>query len=144
VQQRLGTRPQEAQLVRSRAASPRRPMFLSQPAQTARDCNRIRAATSELCPNRRKGSRNHSSSRATSMSSPVESSSVQLHRGEAPDPKVDVPAGIPWILRVAGEVADRWSRDLPSPRVRWSRLGDIRPNDCRSPPSTRTVSARPL
>ena len=45
------------------------------------------------------------------MSSPVESSSVELHRGEAPDPKVDVAAGNPWILRMAGEVADRWSRD---------------------------------
>jgi hypothetical protein len=55
--------------------------FLSQPAQTARDCNRIRAATSEVCPNLRKGSRNRSSSSAISMSSPVESSSVQFHRG---------------------------------------------------------------
>jgi hypothetical protein len=45
------------------------------------------------------------------MSSPVESSSVQLHRGKAPDPKVDVPAGNPWILRMAGEVANGWSRD---------------------------------
>jgi hypothetical protein len=131
----LGTRPQEAQLVRSRAASPRRPMFLSQPAQTARDCNRIRAATSEVCPNRSKGSRSHSSSSAISMSSPVESSSVQLHRGEAPDPKVDVAAVNPWILRMAGGSGGRLVSRLPSPRVRWSRLGDIRPNDCRSPPS---------
>ena len=40
--------------MRSRAAGPRRSIVLSQPAQTPRDCNKVRALASEVCPNRRK------------------------------------------------------------------------------------------
>src|ERR1700761_7350806 len=65
------------------------------------------------------GVRNHSSSSAISMYSPLESSSVQLDRGDAPDPKVDVAAGNPWTLRMAGSGGRLVSR-LPGPPVRWS------------------------
>jgi hypothetical protein len=112
-------------------------------AYNGRPVGGLGAATSEVCRNRRKGyatTAPRALFRCPRPWSRRASSYIEArHRIRKSMCRRGIREFCGW--RGGGE---RLVSRLPSPRVRWSRLGDIRPNDCRSPPSTRMVSAPPL
>ena len=69
--------------MRAAGSEPAKAMFLSRPAQTASDCNRIRAAASGCVEPQERVAPVFEFLKRISMSSPVESSSVQFNRGLA-------------------------------------------------------------
>ena len=112
-------------------------------ADNGRRVGGLAAATSEVCPNRRKGYATTAPRALFRCPRPWSRQASSYIEARHRIRKSMWRRGIRGFCGWRGSGGQLVSR-LPGPRVRWSRLGDIRPNDCRSPPSTRMVSAPPL